>query len=140
MMAKMLSGRYQSCWLRRHWTNESGACRLPGCGLVPGDVPHLLSGECLALQPHLATTLKNLLTMLTPQPHLLHPLLVALNGDREEVTKFFLDPSTDPVVIRLVQHHGEEPVLLPLFQAARAWVWCAHRTRMRQLGLEHMLL
>ena len=140
VMAKLLSGRYRSCWLRRHWTNESGACRLPGCGLVPGDVPHLLSGECPALQPYLATTLKHIFTMLTPHPHLLHPVLVALNGDREDVTKFFLDPSTDPVVIRLVQLYGEEPVLLPLFQAARAWVWCAHRTRMRMLGLEHYLL
>ena len=26
VMAKMLSGRYRSCWLRRHWTEESGAC------------------------------------------------------------------------------------------------------------------
>ena len=45
VMAKMLSGRYMSCWLRRHWTQESGGCRLPGCGHVPGDIAHLLSGE-----------------------------------------------------------------------------------------------
>ena len=64
VMGKMLSGRYRSCWLRRHWTQESGACRLPGCGQVPGDVAHLLSGECLALQPYLATTLHHLYDML----------------------------------------------------------------------------
>ena len=73
VMAKMLSGRYRSCWLRRHWTQESGACRLPGCGQVPGDVAHLLSGECPALQPYLATTLQHLSEMLAPHPHLLHP-------------------------------------------------------------------
>ena len=139
-MGKMLSGRYRSCWLRRHWTKESGACRLPGCGQVPGDVAHLLSGECPALQPHLATTLHHLFVMLAPQPHLLLALLTALHGDRETVTTFFLDPSTDPRVIQLVQLHGQEPVLTPLFQAARAWVWCAHRTRMRMLGLEHYLM
>ena len=43
------------------------------------------------------------------------------------------------MVIKLIQLHGEEPILLPLFPAARAWVWCAHRTRMRMLKLEHFL-
>ena len=55
VMAKMLIGRNRLCWLRRLWTQESGACLLPGCGQVPGDVTHLLSGECPALQPYLAT-------------------------------------------------------------------------------------
>ena len=49
VQAKMLSGRYRLCWLRRHWSDESGACRLPGCGMVPGDTAHILSAECLAL-------------------------------------------------------------------------------------------
>jgi len=140
VMAKMLSGRYRSCWLRRHWTQETGACRLPGCGQVPGDVAHLLSGECQALQPHLASTLQNLFSMLASHPHLMTPLMTALHGDRESVTTFILDPSSDPSVIQLVQQYGQGPVLCPLFQASRAWVWCAHRTRMRMLGLEHYLL
>ena len=139
VMGKMLSGRYRSCWLRRHWTQESGACRLPGCGQVPGDVAHLLSGECLALQPYLATTLHHLYDMLAPHPHLLRPVMTALHSDRETVTTFFLDPSTDCSVIQLVQLYGQEPVLTPLFQAARAWVWSAHRARMRMLGLEYYL-
>ena len=140
VMAKILSGRYRSCWLRRHWTWETGACRLPGCGIVPGDIAHLLSGECPALQPHLAKTLHNLLQMLAPHPHLLPPVLSALNGDRESVTTFMLDPSTDPCVINLVQIYGKVAVLAPLFQAARAWVWSAHRARMRLLGLEYYLV
>ena len=138
VMGKMLSGRYRSCWLRRHWTQESGACRLPGCGLVPGDVAHLLSGECTALQPYLATTLHHILNMLAPHPHLLHPLVSALHSDREAVTFFLLDPSTDPHVIKLVQQYGQEPVMYPLFRVCLAWVWCAHRTRMRLLGLEYL--
>ena len=135
VMAKMLSGRYRSCWLRRHWTEESGACRLPGCGQVPGDVPHLLSGECRALQPYLATTLQHLFDMLDPHPHLLPPVMAALNGDRETVTAFFLDPG----VMKLVQEYGTVSVLTPMFRAARAWIWCAHRARMRLLGLEWYL-
>ena len=88
-------------------------------------------------QPYLATTLHHLSDMLAP--HLLHPVLSAMHGDREGATAFFLDPSTDPSVIQLVQQFGQEPVLHPLFRVSRAWVWCAHRTRMRLLGLEHYI-
>ena len=118
-------------------TLDPGVRGLPGCGMVPGDVAHLLSGECPALQPHLAQTLQHLYDMLAP--HLLPPVLSALNGDRESVTMFFLDPSTDPDVIELVQLYGQVSVLNPLFRASRAWVWCAHRVRMRLLGLEYFL-
>ena len=62
-----------------------------------------------------------------------------LHGDRNTVTAFFLDPSTDPIVIRLVQLCGKVAILTPLFQAARFWVWNVERTRMRMLGLEHYL-
>ena len=78
--------------------------------------------------------------MLAPHPHLLPPVLSALHGDRESVTMFMLDPSTDPSVIQLTQTYGQVAVLTPLFQAARAWVWCGHRARMRLLGLEYYLV
>ena len=71
--------------------------------------------------------------------HLLPPFMTALNGDRDAVTTFLLDPSTDPGVMLLTQLHGQVAVLVPLFRAARAWIWCAHRTRMRMLGLERYL-
>ena len=77
--------------------------------------------------------------MLAPHPHLLSTVLTVLCGDRDAVTKFFLDPSTDPSVIVLVQLYGQVPVLIPLFQVSRAWIWSAHRTRMRMLGLEYFL-
>ena len=85
-------------------------------------------------------TPQHLLDMLAPHPHLLQPVITALHGEREAVTKFFLDPSTDPVVIQLVQNHDDTvPILVPLFQASRAWVWSAHRARMKLLGLEQYL-
>jgi hypothetical protein len=43
-------------------------------------------------------------------------------------------------VIVLCQNYGQGPVLGPLFQFCRAWVWAAHRARMRLLGLEQFLL
>ena len=139
IQAKMISGRYRSCWLRRHWTEESGACRLPGCGQTPGDVSHLLSGECPALQPILADTLLHLTDMLTPHPHLLPLLLAALSGEAEPCTTFVLDPSTNPQVIVLSQHLSRRQVLVPLYRACRAWIWAVHRSRMKFLGLERYL-
>ena len=136
-----MSGRYRSCWLRRHWTGESGACRLPGCGQVPGDVAHLLSAECPALQPHLATILPHLFAMLSPNKDLLSLLASAVScNDKVTTASFFLDPSTNPKVIALVQRYGKGPVLGPLFRVSRAWIWSAHRARMRLLGLERFLL
>ena len=139
VQAKMLSGRYRSCWLRRHWTGESGACRLPGCGQVPGDVAHLLSAECPALQPYLASTLPHLLAMLSPDKELLSLVVSAMTSDMDTATTFLLDPSTNPTVIALVQQYGQGPVLRPLFSVSRAWIWSAHRARMRLLGLETFL-
>ena len=43
----------------------------------------------------------------------------------------FLDPSTDPCMIKLTQLFGEVPVLAPFFQTACAWVWGAHRVRIK---------
>ena len=76
--------------------NSMGACRLPGCGQVPGDVAHLQSGECPALQPHLVVTFDHMCAMLPPHPILQHHVLTVLHGDRGPVTTFLLDPSTDP--------------------------------------------
>ena len=114
--------------------------RLPDCGMVPGDTAHLLSAECPALQPYLATTLPHLLAMLSTHKDLLSLVLDALSSDKETATSFFLDPSTNPRVIALVQRYDQGSVLGPLFQVSRAWIWCAHRARMRLLGLERFLL
>ena len=140
VQAKMLSGRYRTCWLRRHFGfGETGACRLPGCGITPGDTAHILSGECPALLPALTATIYNIQDQFSPFPQLLVPLLSSLQGDRLQISTFILDPSTDSKVISLQQEFGQE-VLRPIFRASRAWVWSVHRTRMRLLGLEEYLL
>ena len=37
VQARMLSGRYRTCWLRRHWSgDQTGMCRVPGCDDQPG--------------------------------------------------------------------------------------------------------
>ena len=74
VQARMLSGRYRTDWLRRHWTGESGPCHLPTCNSTQGDLPHLLSGACTALAPTLARTLQYWEKCLSPLPHLLPTL------------------------------------------------------------------
>ena len=88
----MLGGRYRSCLLRRHWTHETGACRLPG--------------ECPALQEALSQTLTNVQEILSHHPLLLPPVHTALNSDKEALSTFILDPSTDPAVITILQRQG----------------------------------
>jgi hypothetical protein len=78
--------------------------------------------------------------MLSPHKDLLSLVLYAMKSNKEIAASFFLDPSTNPMVIALVQQYGQGPVLGPLFQVSRAWIWSAHRARMRLLGLERYLL
>lgn len=68
VMAKMLSGRYRSCWLRRHWTQESGACCLPGCGQVPMMLPTCCLVSALLFSPTWPPPSTIYLTCLPPTP------------------------------------------------------------------------
>ena len=50
VQARMLSGRYRTCWLRRHWSEDStGHCQVPGCTGQPGTLQHIATGECPGL-------------------------------------------------------------------------------------------
>ena len=135
----MISGRYRTDWLRRHWTGESGACRLPACTSSQGDLPHLLSGACTALAPTLARTLQYWDKCLSLQPHHLLPVQAALQASPEAFTTFLLDPSSDPSVISLIQLHGKD-VLNTFFRLSRSWIWAAHRRRLQLLGLHIYLV
>ena len=50
VQARMLGGRYRTCWLRRHWSgDQSGSCRIPGCTGEPGTLLHLGTAQCQGL-------------------------------------------------------------------------------------------
>ena len=139
VQARMLSGRYRTDWLRRHWTGESGACRLPSCTSPRGDLIHLLSGACTALTPTLSSTLQYWNRSLSTVPHLLPPVQTALLASPEAFITFLLDPSTDPAVLGLVQVYGVG-ILDIFFRLSRSWIWAAHRRRLVLLGLHMFLL
>ena len=100
-MAKMLSGRYRSWWLWRHWTQKSGN----------GDVANLLSCECPALQPYLAITFQCICDMLNPTPSSSTSFSQScMKTGRQWLHSSVLDPSTDFTVIRFIQLYGEAAI------------------------------
>ena len=140
VQARMLSGRYRSDWQRRHWgPGETGACRLPSCSSQQGDLEHLLTAACPALASALARTLQHCTSFLSSNPVLLSTVQAALAREPGDFVSFVLDPSTDRAVLALVQQH-DSSILAPLFRFSRAWIWAAHRDRMRLLGLHQYLV
>ena len=73
----------------------------------------------------MATTLRHFEAVLAPLPHLLPPVLDALNEDREVDTTFFLDP----VVMQLAQSYGRGNVLGPLYPLPSAGPGCGLHTQ-----------
>jgi hypothetical protein len=76
---------------------------------------------------------------LSPYPLLIVTIKNALLRMPADFVSFLLDPSTDATIIPLTQQHGKG-ILVPLFRFSRAWVWAAHRQRLRLLGLHQYLL
>ena len=138
LMARLLSGRYQSCWHRRHWDGSTGACRVPGCGHIPGDVAHIFSGSCPALKEATTAATKKWITAASGQPPIIALLQDVASRSPHGFTQFVLDPSTDPAAIRLAQTLGYI-VWDKLFYLARTWVFSLHRERYRRLGLSSYL-
>ena len=136
VQARMLSGRYRTCWLRRHWAeHESGVCRVPGCtGDTPGTLLHIATGQCPGLAAATAAA------VITWSKHageniLLQPLLQEYaSADPEVFLGFLLDPSTKPPVISLAQHHGRD-VIDQLCYLSRTWLHMMHKERLKKLGL-----
>ena len=100
----MLSGRYRTCWLRRHWSGDSsGNCCIPGCGGVPGALQHLVTGECPALFSVLSRCLA-LWTSVLAENEMLRPVVHKYClGPPEYFLSFLVDPTTLPEVISLTQ-------------------------------------
>ena len=138
-MARILSGRYQSCWLRRHWDGGNGACRLLDCGHIPGDVPHIFSGSCPALSLVTEEAAKKLAIAVAPFPPIASLLTEVTARDTQGFTQFLLNPSTDPAAIQLHQAHGSW-VWDKLFYLSRTWLFTLHRERYRLLGLSWFLV
>ena len=135
VQAQMLSGRYRSCWLSRHWSGESGMCSLPTCRLepTPGTLVHILT-ECPDLQPARQRVCDLWAEYLADKPHLLSIATKYITeGSQTSQVQFLLDCSVMPEVISLCQDKVEG-VLDSLLYLTRTFCFSIHKSRLKLLG------
>ena len=134
IVAKMISGRYRSEDLCKHWTpsNRNGFCLADTCTEVRGDLTHILV-ECKALND-VRNRLKNLWYERSAQlPALHHLISMVLSSPPSIQVQFILDPSLFPAVTLLWEIHGQ-PLLDHVYYLTRTYAYYTHRERMIMLG------
>ena len=136
IQARMLSGRYITDQLSRHWTgNKLGLCSIPGCsGQEFGSLEHiLLSCPALSEARHRISLLIQKVALECEDFRAV--LQTALNDQTAElIVQFILDCSSLPAVILLNQNGGKH-LVERLFYIGRTWCYSVHRSRMNKLGL-----
>ena len=138
VQARMLSGRYRTCWLRRHWSGDSaGVCRIPGCTNQPGTLLHLATAECPGLAAARVKAVAIWSVFLRENPHLFPIISFYSLGESENFVKFLLDPTTRPPVIALSQSHsdGQSEIIAKLCYLTRTWLFIMHKERLMLLNL-----
>ena len=128
---RMLSGRYRTELLARHWSsNKSGYCLAPTCIQIHEDLAHILI-SCPSYQ---ISRLKLRRLWLSCKTKLILELLTSLLiGPDTELIQFILDPSVHPHVISLSQIYGSD-IIRTVFHLTRTWCYTLHRERAKLLG------
>ena len=133
VVSKLLSGRYRSDWLCRHWSksNPSGFCLLCPGKMIPGTVEHMLVAcEGLAHKREDITMYWKQQT--EDNEHLQALTTTKLCSEVDEQVQFLLDPSVVPSVIRgcQLQHFSLDDV----FKLTRTFCYALHRRRLQLIG------
>ena len=133
----MLSGRYRTEWLARHWNlSRTGTCRSPTCLNLPETLEHLLLW-CPAFNETRTSVIR---LWLSCSNHDIHNIVSqVLHGSPKKLLKFILDPSANPSVISLYQVHGDEIYQL-VFHLTRTWCFALHKVRSQKLSIWPKLL
>lgn len=136
VQAQMLSGRYRTEGLCRHWSlkNKEGHCLLStACSNTVEDIPHILL-HCVALQDIRAKLSLFTISYCKNIPYVISNLILSLSlPSNPHFCQFLLDCSVLPEVMRATQLFGED-VLHHAFNITRRWVYSLHKTRMKILG------
>ena len=130
--SRMLSGRYRTDRLSRHWNkdNPNGLCRLPGCFDQEGDLHHILL-HCPALSTSRSNMIKLWSSFMVSRPSLLPIIQKYTLEEPELLLQFLLDPSCLPLVISTnsicpgTLHH--------CLYLSRTWCFSTHVARSRLL-------
>ena len=135
--SRMLSGRYLTDRLQRHWTqNRDGFCLLPACSPARslGSLEHLLL-HCSSLKLTRDKMMRLCNKVSTENQDVANILLPVLNSGIEKTTmQILLDCTTIPSVIRTTQEFGPDTRDKILY-LGRTWCYSIHRERMNQMGL-----
>ena len=135
IQAVMLSGRYRTQSLIKHWNkNIKGNCLLsPQCHNTCEDIPHILQ-HCPALSSARERLLDFTVKYCSDLPALLKELILRLCRPSNALfSNFLLDCSSLPDVISCVQTLGSKS-LESFFDVTRMWIYVLHRERLRRLG------
>ena len=130
IVCKMISGRYRSESLCRHWsaTNKLGHCLASTCTEVVGDLEHILV-VCPALE-HVRERLRKMWLERTSQSPALNEMIkmVFISSPPVQV-QFILDPTLFDGVNMLVELYGI-PVLLHVMYLTRTYAYYMHREKL----------
>ena len=128
----MLSGRYRSDSLARHFNQGSdGNCTL--CDEhVPGTIKHILvhCSTLSATRVHLLNKLKDY-KISDISKSIINTIINS--GNSEDLVQFLLDCSANPDVISATQMFGQE-LQEELFRFARSWCYTIHKTKLKLQG------
>ena len=136
VQARMLSGRYRTCWLRRHWSGDpTGSCQLPDCDGQPGTLLHLATAECAGLHSAKVKAVA-LWGIFLRSNKTLFPIIRDFSlGNPQQFLEFLVDPTTKPAVLSLAQEHPKEQIISKLCYMTRTWLFIVHKQRLKLLGL-----
>ena len=141
VQVRMSSGRYRTCWMRRHWSGDaSGHCRVPGCtSETPGTLVHLATGQCKGLAAATADACSYWASFSAQRPHLIPLLKYYADGESDAFLAFLLNPTSQAPVLALIQEQGKD-IIKEVCHLTRTWLYQLHRARFRALGLWEWLM
>ena len=135
VVARMLSGRYKTDRLARHWTHENpdGLCRLPGCLNQEGNLQHILL-HCSALHETRAKMISFWGAFLVSKPELFPVIQHYTMREDHLLPQFLLDPSCLPLVISHSRIYPD--TLQDCLFLSRTWCYAVHLARSK---LQHAM-
>ena len=138
IVAQMLSGRYRTDRLTRHWTqsNPDGLCRLPGCLDQEGNLEHILL-HCTALSEARSRVVSLISAFLVSRQELFPVIFHYTIKEEGLLSQFLLDPTCLPLVISTNKTYPE--TIKHCLYLARTWCFTIHLSRsklMKQLGFK----
>ena len=133
VLARMMSGRFRSEYLTRHWSNnKQGFCLAETCTESVGDLEHMLL-QCPALSSVRARMWDLMFQKSVAYPPLLSFFLSLEKSPPKTQIQFFLDPTAFHEIIETVQVCGQ-PVFELICYLTRTFVYYLYREKQILVG------